>query len=615
MFRYLAFIWDPASGQQTHASRVLRRQLKSSPSTWDESIKARGLAVYCTEVQAGSLEVQALAGHRGVLIGNLVRAGERHPDDDSPYERFIPNEETSRVIVESRGRWLVENAWGNYVAIVNDPVADITWVLKDPAGGLPCFSTSSGGVTILFSAITDCLALNLSRFTVNRRYVEARLVSGDLSQDLDALTEVTQIHRGECVEIDPRRAPALKSRRHYWHPQQFANAAQWMDSVSEAAARLRTTLHACTRTLAAQHYSALLRLSGGLDSSIILGCLRRTAVFPRLLSYTQYLPKAGTDPRPWARLAVQAAGCRHVECEVRAADIRLETLLHIAPSPEPMSTFMPLCVGGLEQRIAADTGATAVFTGDGGDCAFGALCIGEALPALIERRGLRPAMIRLASQSALALNRTTWAEIARGVRAWRSGRERISVTARNSENSTLVSRELLSESRRVRDPHPWMSMGEPLSWEVTSKLGMLLASPDLYAGTFSPEASSPQIVSPIYSQPVMELCLRIPADVLFADGRERGLARRAFAGDVPNEILDRTWKDRAGDFHAEVVHRHIPWLREKFLDGILVRERLLDRVALEQALSTAPSRQEVFPGELLRHLDTELWLRQWTPPS
>jgi asparagine synthase (glutamine-hydrolysing) len=142
---------------------------------------------------------------------------------------------------------------------------------------------------------------------------------------------------------------------------------------------------------------------------------------------------------------------------------------------------------------------------------------------------------------------------------------------------------------------------------------MLLAAPDLYAGQAQPGAAGPEIIAPIYAQPMIEVALRIPADVLFAGGQDRGLARRAFRGAVPQPILDRIWKDRAGGFHDELIQRNRDWLREMFLDGVLVSEGLLDRVALERALAPGVVKSDVFPGELLRHLDTEIWARQWQP--
>jgi len=32
-------------------------------------------------------------------------------------------------------------------------------------------------------------------------------------------------------------------------------------------------------------------------------------------------------------------------------------------------------------------------------------------------------------------------------------------------------------------------------------------------------------------------------------------------------------------------------------------------------LSASPSKSQVYPGEIFRHLDTELWARHWLPSS
>jgi asparagine synthase (glutamine-hydrolysing) len=312
-------------------------------------------------------------------------------------------------------------------------------------------------------------------------------------------------------------------------------------------------------------------------------------------------------------MAVAQVGCEHVEMESTAAGVRLAASLEMAPAAEPFSTLMHLATVGHEQALLARHPATATFTGDGGDCVFGSFCIGEAAVAYLRRHGPRPAVVRLAAESALVLRQTTWQALGRALRMWLTGRSLMSVDALNVEARRLVCADVVHECEANPAVHPWLAGLQHAPWGAISKLGMLLASPDLYAGQAQPGAVAPQIVAPIYSQPVIEVALRIPADVLFAGGQDRGLARRAFRGDVPQPILDRVWKDRAGGFHDEIIERNRDWLREIFLDGVLVSEGLLDRSALERALAPGPAKSDVFPGELLRHLDTEIWARHWTP--
>lgn len=610
MFRYVALIWDGANLQQADAAQSVTRRLKASPSQWHEALDGAGLRVLCADTRQGSLEPHLLAGNAGVVLGSLF-ARSRSLEDDAPSERCLLDESETAAIMETRGEWLVNNCWGNYVAFIADAHTGSKWALKDPCGSLPCFSTGFRGITLVYSAIADCVELGSLRFTINRRHLERRLYSGDMTQQWDALNEVSQIRRGECVEIDPQRQPSLVSRRFYWDPFDFPGAHDLIDNVDEAARALRRTLRSCTSTLAGCHESLLLRLSGGLDSSIVLGCLKDAPRRPRLLSYTQYIPGNPLDPRRWARIAAAHAACEHVELESVPQAIRLEAILRMAPATEPVSTLMHLATAAPEQSLVAKCAAGAVFSGDGGDCAFGSLCIGEAVPAYLRRHGPRIAALRLASQAALTFHQTTWHMLRRALRTWLTGRSSMNMAELNREARKLLNREVVRECEASPGLHPWLSRFKHEPWEVMSKLGVLLGTPDLYAGQAGPAAAAPEIVAPIYSQPVIELCLRIPADVLFADGRDRGLARCAFTGDVAQPILDRLWKDRAGGFHEELIHRNLDWLREMLLDGVLVEQGLLDRAAVERALSARLVKRDVYPGEILRHLDTEIWARQW----
>jgi len=610
MFRYVALIWDAQDLQQVDAAQAATRRLKASPSQWHEALDRAGLRVLCSDIRPGSLEPHALAGNAGVVLGALF-ARKSDLEDDTPAQPCGLDEGRTAAIVDSRGEWLVRNGWGNYVAFIADPLIGTTLVVKDACGSLPCFSTNYRGITVVFSAIADCIELGSMPLTVNRRFIERRLHSGEMTQQFDALNEVTQIRRGECVEFSPLQQPALISRRFLWNPIDFVRTQAPLDDPARAASALRSTLRSCTSTLASCHESVLLRLSGGLDSSIVLACLQQAPRRPRLLAYTQYTPKGPMDPRPWARMALGDSACEHIELESTAAGIRLGSILEMAPTVEPFSTLMCLVTAAQEQTLTASRAATATFTGDGGDCAFGSFCIGEAPTAYLRRRGPRLAVVRLAAESASILGQTTWQALHRALRMWLTGRSLTNLASLNHEARKLVTQEVVRECETTPAVHPWLVGLQHAPWEPISKLGMLLGTPDLYAGQAQPSAAGPEIVAPIYAQPLIELVLRIPADVLFTGGQDRGLARRAFRGDVAQPILNRLWKDRAGDFHDEIIRRNLDWLREIFLDGVLVGEGLLDKTAVERALAPGLVKDAVFPGELLRHLDTEIWARQW----
>lgn len=610
MYRYVALIYDQENPLQVHAAASLTGRLNESRHGWHEALSNPGLRVYCADIQPGHMEPHTFAGSSGVLLGAAFETPSS-PLDETARAEILFNDVTTRAVRMSRGEWLIRSAWGNYVAIWRDPLLGGTCILKDPTGSLPAFITTFKGMAVVFSAIADCLELGISSFSVNTRALRLRVSGRDMMQKCEALNEVTQIRRGECVVIDPRATPNILSRRFYWNPIQISSSAATIDDLEFAAQALRNTLTSCTRTLVRCHQSVLLRLSGGLDSSVVLGCLIEMPKRPMLLSYTQFASGSGADPRPWARAAAEFARCEHAELEVAPTRVDLKRMLAVTPSTEPFSPLMHLVIAAREQRLAELRGATAILTGDGGDSAFGGFCISEAVPAHLRRHGLSPRVFRLATQSAEALQQSTWEALIAGLRAWRSGTPTQTLESKGREAMQLVSEEALRDSCANAQRHPWFGELDPIPWEPISKVGMLLGTPDLYDMAASPAMQFPQIVSPIYAQPVMELVLRTPADVLFADGRSRGLARRAFDGRVAPQVLSRLWKDRPGDFHDRLIHLHRTWLREILLEGILVRERLLNRSALEHTLSPKATKSRVHAAEVFHHLDTEVWLRHW----
>ena len=106
----------------------------------------------------------------------------------------------------------------------------------------------------------------------------------------------------------------------------------------------------------------------------------------------------------------------------------------------------------------------------------------------------------------------------------------------------------------------------------------------------------------------------IPLHLLISGGKTRGLARRAFAPYLPREITARELKGQTTTYTLGFVRRGISFVRELLLDGLLVRERILSRSALDAILlNDEPMRAEaVFP--LLACVAAETWARSWGQP-
>lgn len=605
MLRYLGLVWDPTNPQQQETARLIGARISQQSPTWGSEFDAPGLQVFCAGVRSGASQVHHVADLGGVIIGTLFA---RNRDLSAPTLdetlRFGPAQ--SRSFVSSRGRWLIDHAWGNYVAFGRDGADDTRWVLKDPTGPLPCLRTTFRGVSIFFSRIGDCMDLRLQRFTINEAFLHAHLMASSSMHRAASLKEVAPVRGGECVEF---RRDGGSSNYYWWSPITFTGADDLIEDSERAAQAMRSVVKSTVHSLASRHRSLLLRLSGGLDSSIVAGCLK-DAPTGRFSAYTYHSVNGRSDERPWARLAAQHAGCEHTEYPLSPLEMDLSIGLRMPPSTEPMPLLQFFQRSIVEQELAARTGASGIFSGDGGDSGFCADSLSHAVPEYLRNHGLSPRLFQLASQVALLTQKSSWSVLTTAVRRSFTNtggipRERI------LEASQLVNPQIRQEFRGTSVSHPWFQESRRIPWGTIRRIGTLASASDYYNIAAPIDSEVPEIVSPLYTQPVTETLLRIPIYVHFHQGRDRGLARKAFAAEVPEPILRRLWKDRAPGFHDQVFERQRGFLTETLLEGVLTSQGLLNRALLEEVLAAGPTKNTVYPGEVFRHLDTELWARHW----
>lgn len=605
MFRYIVAIWSAESEEQACAAQSIASRLKAAQ--WDEPMRTQGMRVFQMHVRPRGLATQVLPSGAGVVIG---RTFERVSDvlDDMPVPQWSATPFEADAILASRGRWLMNRCWGNYVAVLRSSASRRIWVVKDPAGNLPCFVARSHGVTLIFSFVEDLVRLGLCSFTIDRAHLRARLLHG-ASFQRPPLNEIDQVRRGECVELDPE-ASALASRQFLWFPQAFTHDHDAFDAPDEAASAMRASVRMSTHTLAALDRSIVHRLSGELGASIIAGCLRDAPNRPRVCCYTHFNPAAPSDDRHRAHALASQLCFEHLEVGLKPQDIQLSRALQLPLQVAPVSILSYALRSTIEQEIATATGASIVIDGDGGDAFFGSDAVHDAATEYVRRKGLNPEVLRIASHVAMHTHRSTWSVLYRALAASLTGAVVDPVAGQTTKASRLISADALEDGAPADScPHPWFAEGGFASRALAHRLKSLLLSRELH--DVFPGESAPEAHSPLCSQPVVETLLRIPPYRLFEGGHESGLARRAFAKEVPEQSLTRCREEQGPEFCEKLVSVNRPFLREILLDGLLVREGLLDRGAVEQALADEPSRGAASPDEIMQHFDVETWMRAW----
>ena len=105
--------------------------------------------------------------------------------------------------------------------------------------------------------------------------------------------------------------------------------------------------------------------------------------------------------------------------------------------------------------------------------------------------------------------------------------------------------------------------------------------------------------------------MRIPTWLHTRNGWDRAIARRAFERDLPRRIATRQTKGGMEEHAKSILVRNVAFARELLLDGHLVREQLVARDQLTEALASGPTQLRSGNPELFSCLSAEAWVRKW----
>lgn len=360
MFRYIALAWAASSPGATRLAHALSERLSAHPD-WQVVHTSPRSCVFLAGAVHDANDAYRLHESRGVVLGRLFDRRACNATNEQIAHLLAGSD----AIVTSGGRTLLDRYWGRYVAFFESVNGDLQ-VLRDPSGTLPCFILGHEGVTVAFSWLEDVLSL-LPQIPVPRPDIDAVaacMAFGELTGRRCALEGVTQALPGERVSLDDagQRAGSL-----IWDAVQVAQDPYDM-GLAGAMNALRETVGNCVNAWASCYDAVLLRLSGGVDSSILMSCLAEDCTPTRVTCLNYHSVGADSDEREFARLAATLANRELIEYE-RDSTFRLERLLDVARTPAPFN-YVGRIASHSDADIAGVIGAPAMFTGAGGDQLF-----------------------------------------------------------------------------------------------------------------------------------------------------------------------------------------------------------------------------------------------------
>jgi asparagine synthase (glutamine-hydrolysing) len=598
MFRYFGFSWDPEIPSQVAVAKRLNESIVCA-ETWQKALMGPGVCVYTIGVRPGVNGVYPLLAGHGVVLGHLFR-GRGRGDVSRRVDTTVSKAEAT-LIHETDGKALIDGYWGRYIAILQSAQGH-TRILRDPSGTLPCFLGNTDGVDTFFSWLEDLIAFTpwAPAPRVNWDAIAALMATGHLGGRDTALEGISQVLPGQLTTLGKGVASPLS----HWSVVTIArNPTEYQHDV--ATALLRQVVMDCVHAWASCYESILLRLSGGVDSAILLGCLSANSDSTHVTCLNYHSPGSDSDERGYARLAAAKAGVELIERE-RDIGFRLDDVLSVSRTPTPETYVGRMDATRTDVEVAAAHRASAIFTGAAGDSLFFQVRCTWPAADYLHARGLDRGFVRAAMDAARLGRVSLWQSTRNAFADQRHG----TVPLKGSwEFFTLARREALDGVRdRDRYLHPDLRNSSDLPIGKLHQVHQLINACGYYDPYLSDAA--PERVNPLLSQPLVELCLALPTWVLTQGGRGRSLARSAFARDIPREIANRRSKGSMEEHVVTILQRNLPLTRSLLLDGHLVRQGLLDRPKLEKALGGRLSDLGGRQGEIHQYIALEAWIRR-----
>lgn len=601
MYRFAAIVRSPGSVKSDRFEQKLLNELQRPGEEWETLLDRGRMRVMHMPFAFSACRAYRMTSGDGIVLGTLF-ARDRRTYGRGPLAELPAD--LAQHARETGGRSLASDLWGRYVAFIEIEDGERHLVLRDPSGQLACYQTRLGELLLYVSDVALLARSSFFRPCLDKRYLAAEIMVPELATSRTGLRRVREVLPGEGDAIsDSRVAP-----RAYWSPASFAQREEPAD-FSRAADALRETVESCVQAWGSCYRSLIHDLSGGLDSSIVLACLSSAPSPPEILCVNHHSRGAESDEREYARIAAEWGGCELITLEMP----RSSSLSPLLRSHPLTATPSPILLGiqgkAREQTLAVERGAQAFTSGLAGDHLFYQMKTPLVAADAARRKGLTGLRYQGLRETAVWCGESVWSILAMAVRhglfrrRWSQGPQYdaaefpcLDTAIRGSLTPSVVE-------------HPWDRDGAAVAPGKAFQIHLL--SKLFRRQEISPRSYAGDIVHPLLSQPIMELALAIPSDVLTQGGANRALARAAFAPLVPAPIIARTTKGGTTGYFVRLVLDNLDEVRDFLCSGRLVSEAIADRKELESYLMPARLNRAGEIVTTLKLLAAEAWARSW----
>lgn len=546
---------------------------------------AHGLAQSCVNAPSPTLPF------RLACQGDVLLLGDVYHREETDYHRL--RDRLRQMAPKALRQMLLTECWGNFVCVIpasaERPHLE---VLRSPFGTLDCFTAVNDAQLYIFSDLALARELGLSVTAIDWTFVRQSLVYANLAGDRTGLTGISQILPGfsgvwqmGCLVQKP-----------IWSPWPFTDRNRQFRTLPEATFALRQSLNHTLSRITDGLPHAFIELSGGLDSSIIAGCLAGRG-FP-LTALNLITPVPGADERVYARdvSTLSNIDTCYEELDIESVEAIVEPkILHPLPGME----MLQAAVDSASVAHFKPTRADALFTGAGGDSVLCYLSTaGSAADALLT----------------FGVGRRFWSALhdlcsLYNITLWKGARLVLKKVFAKRPVGWKADRRFLSDAATTVLPfdHPWLARPSSVPPGKAQHALETLSSKFFIEGMGRRYAA--RVHLPLLCQPVVETCLRIPTWMWTDQGHNRAVARYAFADRLPDRVRLRRSKGNFVGYYGQIYERARDQLRLYLCEGELATAGLIDVAALNTYLKQPIAKRDREFQRVFELARMESWLR------
>lgn len=579
MIHYAAASWNPAHADAGHRARSFEGRILASHPHARSFVSRPGWIVMTWNDAVGTAR---LVDQDGVIVGKVYGARGRDGIEALGGE-VLADASDFRALCAL----LADRFWGAYVLLWADPASQAACVFRDPMGALDCVSWEHDGLRVITSDARTCMqSLRSSDIGIEWDRLGEVLIDPATMIDASLLRGVVPIVAGEAVEFHARSA----QRTSFWDA---ATVAKRACGTMSPASTIRDGVRECMARGSPDAAQIGCEISGGLDSAVIATILAQSRSVTAGFHY--FTQDAVGDEREHARSVARHIGLDLVETVMPVRPLCHNDLLDLPLGNRPSIGAVSLFYDRDLAERAAKAGITTLYTGQGGDAVF---FQHAAIEIAGECRGSWRQQTGQLSTLALWTGQSFWSAL-----TWRLLRNRR--CKRHMPPLSFV----MQTPRPIGRSPVWAGDIENLSPAKRLHVEALFRARLAFGASWTSKALD--VVHPLLSQPIVEAVLALPIMTLTEGFRDRGLARRAFASDLPASVVNRYGKGSLTSYFGRCLARSLPFLREFLLGGMLAGHDIVARDRLDVALDVDYlMRNDIYP-ELIWLVLAEHWVRGW----